>query len=149
MGTTLTMAYLVGPSAHLVHAGDSRAYLYRSGRLSRRTRDHTLVQALVDQGTISAEDARTHPHRNVVTNVLGGPAEGADPDIIRIDLEDGDVLLLCSDGLTEPVDDDAIAAVLGRDPDPGSAVEELVAEALRRGGPDNVTIVLARVRIEV
>jgi serine/threonine protein phosphatase PrpC len=148
MGTTLTMAYLVGPSAHIFHAGDSRAYLYRSGRLARRTRDHTLVQALVDQGTISAEEARSHPHRNVVTNVLGGPSEGVDPAIIRIDLEDGDVLLLCSDGLTEPVDDASIAAVLGREPEPRSAVEELVAEALRRGGPDNVTVVLAVVRIE-
>jgi protein phosphatase len=147
MGTTLTMAYLVGPSAHVVHAGDSRAYLYRQGQLTRRTRDHTLVQALVDQGTISPEDARSHPHRNVVTNVLGGPAEGVDPDVFRIDLQDGDVLLLCSDGLTEAVDEAAIAAVLAREPEPSTAAAELIAEALRRGGPDNVTVVLARVRV--
>jgi protein phosphatase len=148
MGTTLTMAYLVGPSAHVVHAGDSRAYLYRGGRLARRTRDHTLVQSLVDQGALTPEEARSHPHRNVVTNVLGGPAEGVDPDVFRVDLQDGDVLLLCSDGLTEPVDEAAIAAVLAREPEPGMAAEELIAEALRRGGPDNVTVVLARVRIE-
>ncbi len=148
MGTTLTMAYLVGPTAHVVHAGDSRAYLYRGGRLARRSRDHTLVQALVDQGAISADDARSHPHRNVVTNVVGGPAEGVDPEIARVDLQDGDVLLLCSDGLTEPVDDASIEDILAREPEPGPAVEELLAEALRRGGPDNVTIVLARVRIE-
>ena len=148
MGTTVTMAYVVGTVAHMVHAGDSRVYLHRGGELRRLTRDHTLVQNLVDHGTITPEDARVHPHRNVVTNVLGGPHEGVDPDVVRIDLGDGDLLILCSDGLTEPVDDAEIAAILGREPEPGRAAEALVAEALRRGGPDNITVVLARVRVE-
>src|SRR5262249_15353093 len=142
------MAYLVGTVAHIVHAGDSRAYLYRDGELRQLTRDHTLVQALVDGGTISAEDARNHPNRNVVTNVLGGPAEGVEPDVVRLDLVDGDLLLVCSDGLTEPVDDATIAATLAREPEPKRAAEALVAEALRLGGPDNITVVLARVRVE-
>ena len=147
MGTTLTMVYLVDSVAHVVHAGDSRAYLFRDGVLRRLTRDHTLVQALVDQGTLTAEDARSHPHRNVVTNVLGGPAEGVDPDVFRVDLGAGDLLLVCSDGLTEPVDDEAIAATLGRERSPQGAAEALIAEALRRGGPDNVTVVVARVLV--
>ncbi len=148
MGTTLTMAYLVDSAAHLVHAGDSRAYLHRAGELRRLTRDHTLVQQLVDGGTISPEEARTHPHRNVVTNVLGGPAEGVSPDVFRVDLVDDDLLLVCSDGLTEPVDESTVAAILARESEPRRAAEALVAEALRRGGPDNITVVLARVRIE-
>lgn len=148
MGTTVTMAYLVGTAAHIVHAGDSRAYLLRGGELQQLTRDHTLVQNLVDHGTITPEDARVHPHRNVVTNVLGGPNEGVEPDVVRLDLCDGDLLIVCSDGLTEPVDDAEIAAILAREPEPNRAAEALVAEALRRGGPDNITVILARVRVE-
>ena len=148
MGTTLTMAYLVDSTAHIVHAGDSRAYLFRGGQLRRLTRDHSFVQVLIDQGALTPEEARSHPHRNVVTNVLGGPAAGVESDVSRVDLGEGDLLLVCSDGLTEPVDDVAIAAILAREHEPRHVAEALVAEALHRGGPDNITVVLARIRVE-
>jgi protein phosphatase len=109
MGTTLTMAYSVGRDLYIVHAGDSRAYLFREGSLEQITRDHTLVQLLVSGGVLSPEDAKTHARRNVVTNVIGGPSAGVHAEIHKVRLNDGDVLLLCSDGLTEPVDDRLIA----------------------------------------
>jgi serine/threonine protein phosphatase PrpC len=148
MGTTLTMAYGMGDTVFILHAGDSRAYHARGEQLTRVTTDHTLVQLLIESGAITAEDARSHPQRNVVTNVIGGPDEGVEADVHKLGVADGDVLLLCSDGLTEPVDDATIAAILDRHPDPRAAAAELVDEALRRGGPDNITVVVARVHVE-
>ena len=147
MGTTLTMAYSVGHDLYLVHAGDSRAYLFRRGKLEQITNDHTLVQLLISGGVLSPEDARTHARRNVVTNVIGGPSAGVHAEIHKVRLEDGDVLLLCSDGLTEPVRDEAIAQALAEAVDPNAAAERLVALALENGGPDNVTSVVARYTI--
>ena len=118
MGTTLTMAYSVGRDLYIVHAGDSRAYLFREGKLEQITSDHTLVQLLVSGGVLSPEDAKHHARRNIVTNVIGGPSAGVHAEIHKVRLEDGDVLLLCSDGLTEPVEDDQIAEVLGPSPTP-------------------------------
>jgi serine/threonine protein phosphatase PrpC len=148
MGTTLTMAYVVSSTMLVLHAGDSRAYVYRKGTLQQVTRDHSLVQSLVDLGQLSADEARSHPNRNVVTNVLGGPSEGVEAEVSRVALEDGDLILVCSDGLCEPVDDAAIAEILAREPEPTTAAQALVDEALRRGGPDNVTVVLAAVTVE-
>jgi len=147
MGTTLTMAYGTSTSLYILHAGDSRAYLHRGGELRQVTTDHTLVQMMLASGTISAEDAKIHPNRNVVTNVIGGPGEGVHAEVIKIDLRDGDLVLLCSDGLTEPVDDPTIAAILAREPDPKAAADALLREALDRGGPDNITLVLALVHV--
>jgi protein phosphatase len=149
MGTTLTMAYSVGTDLFIVHAGDSRAYLLRDGGLEQLTTDHTLVQVLVDGGAISPEDARRHPRRHVVTNVIGGPRPGVDAEIHKLDLRDGDVLLLCTDGLTEPVHDDMIADVLNRLHDPREACARLVDLALSGGGPDNVTAVVLRYRVDL
>jgi len=112
MGTTLTMAYIVGADLYIAHAGDSRAYLFRDGKLDQITSDHTLVQLMVSGGVISAEDAKNHARRNIVTNVIGGPSAGVHAEIHKVKLLEGDVLLLCSDGLTEPVADDAIAEIL-------------------------------------
>jgi protein phosphatase len=148
MGTTLTMAYSVATDLFLVHAGDTRAYLFRDGELTQLTSDHTLVQILVDGGALSPEVARHHPRRNVVTNVIGGPREGVHAEIHKIPLLDGDALLLCSDGLTEPVADARIADVLARVADPDEACRRLIDLALDAGGPDNVTAVVARYRIE-
>jgi protein phosphatase len=148
MGTTLTMAYSVGQDLYLVHAGDSRAYLFREGKLEQVTSDHTLVQLLVSGGVLSPEDAKTHARRNVVTNVIGGPSAGVHADIHKVRLNDGDVLLLCSDGLTEPVSDEEIAETLDRTSDPETAAAQLVALALEKGGPDNVTAIVARYSIE-
>jgi len=148
MGTTLTMAYSVGADLYLAHAGDSRAYLFRNGKLEQITNDHTLVQLMISGGVISAEDARHHARRNVVTNVIGGPSEGVHAEIHKIRVMEGDVLLLCSDGLTEPVEDDKIAEVLGSEPDPEAAAQRLIDLALENGGPDNITAVVARYSVQ-
>jgi protein phosphatase len=144
MGTTLTMTYSVSRDLYIVHAGDSRAYLFRDGNLEQITSDHTLVQLLVSGGVLSSEDAKTHARRNIVTNVIGGPSAGVHAEIHKVRIEDGDVLLLCSDGLTEPVEDALIAETLANISDPDAAAHRLVALALERGGPDNVTAVVAR-----
>jgi protein phosphatase len=144
MGTTLTMAYSVAGDLFVVHAGDSRAYLYRDGELEQITTDHTLVQVLVQGGVITPEAARHHRKRNIVTNVIGGPGPGVQAEIHKVLLRDGDTLLLCSDGLTEPVDDGTIAEALALSSRPEDAAQRLVDLALSRGGPDNVTVVVAR-----
>lgn len=148
MGTTLTMAYTVASHLFIVHAGDSRAYLFREGQLHQLTSDHTLVQILVQGGTISPEAAKRHKMRNVITNVIGGPSVGVDAEIHKIIVDDGDILLLCSDGLTEPVPDALIAETLTAHPDPDDACARLVAQALERGGPDNVTAIVARYQVQ-
>ncbi len=148
MGTTLTMAYCVAADLYIVHAGDSRAYLFRDGELEQLTNDHTLVQALVDGGMITPEDARHHKRRHVVTNVVGGPTEGVYAEIHKLVLRDGDTLLFCTDGLTEPVEDAAIAEVLAHYPNPQHASDRLVNLALSGGGPDNVTVVIARYGVD-
>ena len=148
MGTTLTMAYSVGTDLFVAHAGDSRAYLIRRGKLERITSDHTLVQTLVDCGVISPEDAREHPRRHIVTNVLGGPSRGVDVEIKRREIIDGDLLLLCTDGLTEALDEPEIERLLGRSLDPEASAHELVDAALNRDAKDNVTVVLAKYELK-
>jgi protein phosphatase len=148
MGTTLTMAYSVGTNLFIVHAGDSRAYLFRNGELEQLTSDHTLVQALVDVGVISPDDARRDQRRHVVTNVIGGPSEGVSAEIHKLMLLDGDTLLFCTDGLTELVDDAAIAEVFTQRAEPEDACTFLVDLALGQGAPDNVTAVVVRYDVE-
>ena len=147
MGTTLTVAYSVGADAFIAHAGDSRAYLYRAGLLHQLTHDHTVAQSLADAGAIRPEEVHTHARRHVLTNYLGGPPFGLQPECVTLRLAHGDRLLLCSDGLTEMVDDPAIAAALGHHPEPEAACHALVGLALERGGRDNVTVALARYAI--
>jgi protein phosphatase len=144
MGTTLTMAYSVGLDLFVAHAGDSRAYLFHEGSLVQVTNDHTLAQVLVQAGGLSPEQAKHDKRRNIVTNVVGGPHEGVHAEIHRLALADGDVLLLCSDGLSDPVGDEAIAAVLAQTADPEEACNRLVAGALENGGRDNITAIVAR-----
>jgi protein phosphatase len=144
MGTTLTMTYSVGRDVYIVHAGDSRAYLFRDGHLEQITSDHTLVQVLISGGVISSKDAKKDSRRNIVTNVIGGPSVGVHAEIHKLRVEDGDVLLLCSDGLTEPVEDALISQTLATVGDPDAAAQRLVSLALERGGPDNVTAIVAR-----
>jgi len=144
MGTTLTMAFTSGRRLFVIHAGDSRCYLHRGGTLEQLTEDHTLVAEMARRGEISPQEARHHRLRHVVTNVLGGDRAGVQVDVQRVSLEVGDALLLCSDGLTEMLDDGRIAAVLAAEDDPRQACERLVAEANAAGGKDNVTTVVAR-----
>ncbi len=144
MGTTLTLAYSVGADLYIAHVGDSRAYLSRGGKLDQVTSDHTLVQMLVDEGAIRPEDAKHHARRNVVTNVVGGPHPGVRAEIHKLAIDAGDVLLLCSDGLTEVVDDRQIAAVVSSPEPPEAMARRLVDLALANGGPDNVTVIVAR-----
>ena len=113
MGTTLTAAYSIGVDLFIIHLGDSRAYLYRDGTLQQLTKDHTVAQAMADAGYIAPEEVRHHAKRNALTNFLGGHHGKVKADLRWLRLADGDRLLLCSDGLNEMVDDDAIARILG------------------------------------
>jgi serine/threonine protein phosphatase PrpC len=144
MGTTLTLAYVVGTHLFILHVGDSRAYLYRKGSLSQLTQDHTVVADMVRRGEISPEQAGTHRLRHVITNVVGGGEVGVRAEAHMVDLQPGDGLLLCSDGLTEMVAADEIAAILSSDATPEDASKQLVALANDRGGHDNVTVIVAQ-----
>jgi PPM family protein phosphatase len=144
MGTTLTMAFSVATDLYIVHAGDSRAYLFRNGELEQLTNDHTLVQTLIDAGAISPEDAKQHKRRSVVTNIVGGPNEGVFAEIHKLALLNGDTLLFCTDGLSGLVDDETIAETLSHHTDPDNACARLIDLALTRGGRDNITAVVAR-----
>jgi PPM family protein phosphatase len=147
MGTTLTAVLWRGGRIALIHVGDSRAYLLRDGELSQITHDHTYVQTLIDSGRITADEARTHPKRNLLLRAIDGTGVPEGETSIR-EAQVGDRYLLCSDGLCGVVTDAAIEAVLAQVPDPTAAVTELVDLALSAGAPDNVTAVIADV-IEV
>ncbi len=144
MGTTLTAALVEGDRARLAHVGDSRAYLFRGGEIRMLTEDHTLVHRMVQQGEITEAEAERHPQRSVVTRALG--MEVSIPvDEIIVDLEGGDRLLICSDGLTSMVDDATIGRILAAEPDPQRAAEALVKAANERGGVDNTTVIVIAV----
>jgi protein phosphatase len=143
MATTLTLAFAADWKLFVAHAGDSRCYLYSGGKLTQETLDHTVAADLLRVGVISAAEAAGHPRRHVITNALGGREPGVRTELHRIELEPGDVLLLCSDGLTDMLADPDIAAVLREECDPRRACERLVAEANERGGKDNITAVVA------
>ena len=144
MGTTLTAVLRDDSRLGLVHVGDSRGYLLREGKLERITRDHTLVQSLIDSGRLTEGEATTHPQRNVLTRVLDG-GHPTEADLSIREVREGDRLLLCSDGLSGVVSTDTIGATLLANDDPQDAVDELVDLALRGGGPDNITCVVADV----
>jgi serine/threonine protein phosphatase PrpC len=143
MGTTLTAFLLEGSAAHFVHIGDSRAYLLRDGGLEQMSDDHSLVGEMVRDGRLTVEEAAVHPHRSILSRALGTEAQ-AKIDEFTVDLLSGDVLLLCSDGLSGPVADDVLRLALTRS-DPQEAAGRLVLEARRQGGPDNITAVVVRV----
>ncbi|HEX5587809.1 MAG TPA: Stp1/IreP family PP2C-type Ser/Thr phosphatase [Acidimicrobiia bacterium] len=145
MGTTLTAGTLAaGGTLILVHVGDSRAYLLREGVLRRVTTDHSHVQELVDDGQLTDDEAAVHPMRNIVTRALGIDAT-VDVDVYPVELQVDDRVLLCSDGLTDMVHEDAIAAELRREPDPTVAAHKLVDQANAAGGVDNITVVVVAV----
>jgi protein phosphatase len=144
MATTLTALVTDGVRVVLGHVGDSRAYLLRDGALTQVSRDHTYVQDLVERGHLDRDSVRRHPWRNVVLRSVDGDPVHAGIDLVPLDVEVGDRLLLCSDGLTDLVRDDAIADLLsGGDPD--AAAARCVDAALAAGGRDNVTCVVVDV----
>ncbi|MDG4790624.1 protein phosphatase 2C domain-containing protein [Micromonospora sp. WMMD1102] len=146
MGSTVTAMLLAGRRLAVAHVGDSRGYLLRTGRLAQLTRDDTFVQELVDQGGLTPEEARRHPQRSLVTRVVqGGPLE---PATVALIAQPGDRLLLCSDGLSDVVDDDALAGTLAGFPDREECARQLVKLAHQAGAPDNVTLVVADVAAE-
>lgn len=144
MGTTLTAAYRYGTSLFLAHAGDSRCCLLRDGKLYRLTQDHTLVSDLVRQGVLGSEADARAGLRHIVTNVVGGPREGVTVELHRLTLQEGDVILLCTDGLTGMLSDLQIASILRTHADPREACERLVHAANDAGGHDNITAIVAR-----
>jgi protein phosphatase len=146
MGTTLTMAYVVWPRLYVVHAGDSRCYLLRYPHFRQITHDHTVAQKLVDAGEIEANDAETSQWSHVLWNVLGGDVEEIHPSVYRADLRLGDMLLLCTDGLTKHVLDETICEMLAESNSAERACHDLVAAANDAGGSDNVTVVVASFR---
>jgi protein phosphatase len=146
MGTTMSVAASLGDWLLLGHVGDSRIYLFRGDHLYRLTRDHTCAQALADAGLIPQEAVPRHRLRHVLTRALGASPGQVEADVERIDLYDGDQVLLCTDGLTEMVDDAGIAALLRGGGTAQETCQALVGAALERGGRDNVTVVLARYR---
>ena len=144
MGTTLTGALTIGHDAFVVHVGDSRAYLLRGGELHRLTQDQTLAELMVKAGMISSVDHAAQRFRHTLINCLGGSFAEVDVETKHLILEDGDQLLLCTDGLTDMVDEASIMEILNQTESAQVICEELIQAALDGGGRDNVTVVLAR-----
>jgi protein phosphatase len=143
MGTTLTAALVEGDEISLAHVGDSRAYVFRDGALKQLTSDHSLVEELRRQGRLTDEQAAEHPQRSIITRALG-PEPEVEVDTMTFRAKPGDVYLLCSDGLTTMIGDDAIARVLAEHEDLDDAVEELIRQANEAGGRDNITVIAFR-----
>jgi PPM family protein phosphatase len=144
MGTTLTALLWAGGTVAICHIGDSRAYLLRDGDFRQITRDHTLVQSLVDDGRLSPAQAATHPQRSLVMRALQSGTE-AEPDLRTLEGKKGDRYLLCSDGLSDVVTEETLHRALMRYPDRDQAVQQLIDLAIRGGGPDNITCIVADV----
>ena len=144
MGTTCTLLMVDGDVAHIAHVGDSRAYLLRDGLFRQLTEDHTLVERMVREGRLSAEEAANHPQRSIITRALGVDAN-VQVDVLEEPLAVGDRILITSDGLTSMVEPHAIASVLDAEEDPQAAAERLVEMANDAGGEDNVTVLVLHV----
>jgi protein phosphatase len=146
--TTLTLVGSLGRKLLVAHVGDSRAYLSRNGQLRLLTRDHTMAQALSSAGLIHPEQLATHRMRHVLLKAIGDPKRPVEPDVHEHTLDDGDCLLVCSDGLTDMVSETKITKMLASGEPAKQICERLVDEALRAGGKDNVTTVFARYRFD-
>jgi len=139
MGTTIVMTYFYGEKVILANVGDSRAYLMRDGELKQITTDHSMVEQLVSEGTITREQAKTHPQRNVITRAIGTDRE-LQADIYMLSAKKGDIILLCSDGLTNEIEEDALGRMLAS----GASADTLIQRAKENGGHDNITAVIIR-----
>lgn len=149
MGTTLVLLTVIPDQtsmAYVAHIGDSRAYRFRAGALTPLTRDHSLIEKYLERGILTPETAKTHPERHVLTRALGVTATVA-PTIAGCAMQEDDLVILCSDGLTKMLEDQDIHQVLcDGDPSPAGACDRLIAAALDRGGEDNVTVVVVACR---
>ena len=143
MGTTLVAALVQPGAACLVHVGDSRGYVLENNSIHQTTVDHSLVQLLVDRGEITPAQARVHPQKNLITRALGVDSQ-VECDVIWLEPAPGSRLLLCSDGLTNVLDDETILDLSGREQEPERFCQTLLELTLDRGAPDNVTVVLAQ-----
>jgi protein phosphatase len=148
MGTTLTLAYVIWPRLYVVHAGDSRCYLFRRGTTERLTIDHTLARQLVDSGGMKAEEEASSRWSNVLWNVLGGGNGELTAEVRRVDLVPGDALLLCSDGLYRYFEDDELCRLVTGGDCARTVCEQLVRLAKERGGRDNITAVVGLFGLE-
>lgn len=144
MGTTMTAAMLEGERLVLAQVGDSRAYLLHQGKIQQLTRDHSLMADMIEAGQLTPEEARNHPQRSVITRALGSDPH-LQPDIYEINVETGDRLLICSDGLSGMLRDEEIERTLCRIQDPQRCASQLVNEAIAAGGHDNVTVIVVDV----
>ncbi len=145
MGTTLTMAHLVWPRMYVAHAGDTRCYLIRGGEARQLTTDHTLARQLVEAGGLNPEDEAKSRWSNVLWNVLGGNRDGGlMAEVRKAELQEGDTVVLCSDGLHRYLDEQTLARIVDEEPDPPSICRRLVKIANEAGGEDNITVVVSR-----
>ena len=143
MGTTVTLAYVIDEKMFICHVGDSRAYLFKNGILSQLTKDHSLVEELIRNGSISKEEAKHHPQRNIITRAVG-TSEEIKVDLVVEPKNKDDILLLCTDGLTNMLDDDEIRNSLLINKDIQKACDELVRLSNDKGGFDNITILAVK-----
>jgi len=141
MGTTLTVLWIVNGTGYVAHVGDSRAYLLRNGKIGLITSDHSYVQELVKEGSITETEARSHPRRNILTRAVGIQSE-TDVDIISLSIKKHDFILLCTDGLSSTVSDEEINWIINNSNSVEEACYRLVKTAWNRGGEDNITSVL-------
>lgn len=144
MGATLVAALIVGVHAYVINVGDSRAYVIRGSLMKKISKDHSFVQSLIDANQLTDAEVRTHPQRNIITRSMGEKANTM-IDSFTEPLEVGDVLLLCSDGLWEMVEDDLVCQTVQSAPDPQTAARQLIALANKNGGDDNITCILVRI----
>ena len=144
MGTTVTMAFHLGAQLCVIHVGDSRAYLYRDHELFQLTEDHTVVADMVRSGSLRPDQVADHRLRHTITNVVGGPELGVNVEARALEVQSGDRLLLCSDGLTEMVANEAIAATLDAESAPEAAAMKLLARANEGDASDNITLIVVR-----
>jgi serine/threonine protein phosphatase PrpC len=143
MGTTLTLAYSLNDELFVAHVGDSRCYLCRQGVLYRLTHDHTLVEEMVQAGALKPEEVAKHRLRHVITNTVGGTTAAIKVEVHKVQLESGDRLLLCSDGLTEMLPEQEIKLIVQTEAEPELACRRLVTRANEAGGKDNITVIVA------
>lgn len=144
MATTAVVAYIRGNTAYVVNIGDSRAYLFRDNKMGQITRDHTYVNELIDKGVITEDEAENHEQKNVITKALG-TENFAEPDFYKVSVSRDDILMLCSDGLYGEVTGNGIAEILGSGKNMTDTCNDLVEEALRAGGRDNITVVCLKI----